>query len=292
MLMAIPLAVGLLSAFVSRGMQGVKPTLRDRLVWLASADASRTTLLGFAILTMALALVMTMSRSGMIALSAAFAIAAVTMSRRQSGAGRQVAVTGYLAAVTLLVVWWVGTDVIVTRFGSADALSISQRPAIWRDTVAIARDFWLTGTGLNTYGVSTLYYQTSVPDLHLNEAHNDYLQLAAEGGLLLGIPILLTIGAFVWHVRQRFREDVGSTWWVRMGAVTGILAVAVQSLAEFSLQRAGNAALFAVLCGIALHDGRPREHGSAVGVGRQRGVRENETDTACRPLVNGAALCA
>lgn len=44
------------------------------------------------------------------------------------------------------------------------------------------------GTGLNTYGVSTLFYQTSVPGQHLREAHNDYLQLAAEGGLLLGVP--------------------------------------------------------------------------------------------------------
>jgi hypothetical protein len=40
--------------------------------------------------------------------------------------------------------------------------------------------------------------------------------------------------------------------------VTGLLAIAVQSLVEFSLQMPGNAAMFAVLCGVALHDGRRR----------------------------------
>ena len=37
--------------------------------------------------------------------------------------------------------------------------------------------------------------------------------------------------------------------------MTGLLAIAAQSLVEFSLQMPANAALFAVLCGIALHDG-------------------------------------
>lgn len=48
-------------------------------------------------------------------------------------------------------------------------------------------------------------------------------------------------------------ERDGSGYWIRVGAVTGLAAIAVQSMADFSLQMPGNAALFAVLCGIALH---------------------------------------
>jgi O-antigen ligase len=152
----------------------------------------------------------------------------------------------------------VGADAIAARFEADSTVTLSGRFRIWHDTLAIARDFWLTGTGLNTYGVATLFYQTSVPQAHLREAHSDYLQLAAEGGLLLGIPVLLTVMAFVAHVRRRFRDDEGSTYWIRAGAVTGIVAIAVQSIAEFSLQMPGNAVLFAALCGIALHDGSRR----------------------------------
>jgi len=41
-----------------------------------------------------------------------------------------------------------------------------------------------------------------------------------------------------------------------MGAVIGLVAIALQSIAEFSLQMPGNAALFAVVAGLAIHDGR------------------------------------
>jgi putative inorganic carbon (hco3(-)) transporter len=280
MLMALPLTIGRLAASVSSAMRGVKGAWRDRLLWLASADSSKTLLLAFAVFAMALAAVTTMSRSGMMGLAGALAFSIVVMARRQSSRGRRVLLSTYIAGVAVVVGTWVGLDQIAARFAAPDAIELSGRWPLWHDAFQTIRRFWLTGSGLNTYGVTSIHYQTAMPDAHVAEAHNDYLQLAAEGGLLLGIPILLTIGAFIWHVRQRFREDVGSIWWIRMGAVTGILAVAVQSLAEFSLQRAGNAALFAVLCGIALHDGRPgsRDQPSASG----RNVASGKTGSTLR----------
>ena len=53
----------------------------------------------------------------------------------------------------------------------SSACCMGRRPAIWADTIRIAKNFWLTGTGLNTYGVSTLYYQTAVPGQHLRDQH-------------------------------------------------------------------------------------------------------------------------
>jgi O-antigen ligase len=145
-------------------------------------------------------------------------------------------------------------DAIAARFEADSTVTLSGRFAIWNDTLDIARDFWLTGTGLNTYGVATLFYQKSLPGAHLREAHSDYLQLAAEGGLLLAVPVLLTIAAFARDVRRRFRASEGSSYWIRAGAVTGLVAIAIQSTVEFSLQMPGNAVLFAVLCGVALHN--------------------------------------
>jgi hypothetical protein len=58
-------------------------------------------------------------------------------------------------------------------------------------------------------------------------------------------------------VRHRIREDVGSIWWIRAGAIVGLVAIAFQALFDFSLQMPGNAVLFTVVAGIALHDGRP-----------------------------------
>jgi O-antigen ligase len=101
--------------------------------------------------------------------------------------------------------------------------------------------------------VATLFYQTSVPGFHLREAHNDYLQLAAEGGVLLAVPILCTVAFLARDVRRRLADSSGSSYWIRLGAITGLIAIALQSTVEFSLQMPGNAALAATLLGIALH---------------------------------------
>ena len=90
---------------------------------------------------------------------------------------------------------------------------------------------------------------------HFAEAHNEYLQLAAEGGVLVCVPIVAALVVFVAGVRRRFREAPkdGTTYWLRVGAVIGLLCIALQSLVEFSLQMPGNAVLFALLAAIAIH---------------------------------------
>jgi O-antigen ligase len=116
-------------------------------------------------------------------------------------------------------------------------------------------DYPLTGTGLNTFGTAMHQYQSFVRDQQVHEAHNDYLQLAAEGGLLLGLPIAASIVVLVYAVRRRFRagEDDTLGYWLRAGAAVGLVAIAVQSLVEFSLQMPGNAAMFVALAAVALH---------------------------------------
>jgi O-antigen ligase len=176
--------------------------------------------------------------------------------------GGRAAVVGVPACLAVLVVLWVGTDAVAARFASPDTIELGGRLPIWEGALQMARDFWLTGSGLNTFGSLTLLYPTMIPGWHVGAAHNDYLQLAVEGGLLLGVPALVALAVFVAAVRRRFRESVGPGYWIRLGAVTGLVAAAFQTLVEFSLQIPANAALFAVLCAIALH---PNPRASSTG---------------------------
>jgi O-antigen ligase len=98
-------------------------------------------------------------------------------------------------------------------------------------------------------------YQTGLTDQQVREAHNDYLQLASEGGLLMGVPCGLAMLALFVAIRRRFTigDDDPATSWIRFGATTGIACIALQSLVEFTLQMPGNAVTFVVLCAIALH---------------------------------------
>jgi hypothetical protein len=253
--MAIPLALGGFCAMLNRArVAGV----RDRLLWLSSRDGIRAVQAMFAAALMALALALTLSRSGMVSLAAALVVCGWAGVRRRRGATMRPLVVGFVMLALFVAVERAGLDTVVARFDATDTTALSGRMPIWRGASSMAADFWATGSGLNTYGIATLFYPAVVPAHHLREAHNDYLQLAVEGGLLLGAPILIAITAFVIAVRRRLAASGDTAYWVRLGAVGGIVAVAVQSAVDFSLQMPGNAALFATLCGVALHEERHR----------------------------------
>jgi O-antigen ligase len=127
------------------------------------------------------------------------------------------------------------------------------RRAVWADALRVIRDFPVTGTGAGTFGTAVVVYQTAEPGYSIGNAHNHYLQLAAEGGLLLGVPAALAIGAFVALFRRRLAQDAGPNYLVRVGAVSGIAAVLLQSFWETGLRMPANAMLLAVLAAIATH---------------------------------------
>ena len=273
MMMTSSLSLGYFGALIARGMRDVKPGWRARLLWFASPDANRAVLVGAAVAVMGLSLVMTFSRSGITCFILALALTGFAVLRRQQSGSKRLVATTYLALVLTLSIGWAGLDAVARRFAEGSR-SGQSRVEVWNDTLEIVRDFPIAGTGLNTYGTAMLFYQTVQPNVHYAEAHNDYVQLAAEGGLLLGLPILLTIGLFIREVRRRFREarDDETTYWIRVGAVTGLLAMSLQEVVEFSLQMPGNALLFTVLAAIAIHrSGGAEAHRS--GARRMRGFR-------------------
>lgn len=272
-LMALCVAVGHLSGSVARAMRGVRPDWRHRAVWLGSREANEIVLVGFAVLVMALSILVTRSVSGMLCLVAALAAAGWWAWLEQRGRRRRVLLPVALTAALAVAAAWAGLDAVGAEIATtlASAFDAGGRIGLWRDTLRIVGDFPFTGTGFNTYGIAMLAYQTRGLELRAVEAHNDYLQLAAEGGVLVGLPIALAAGVFVREVCRRFHEagDDTQTWWLRVGAVTGLAALALQAMVDFSLQMPGNAALFALLMAIAVHRPHPgaaqsvRTHGGA-----------------------------
>ena len=253
MLMAIPVAIGLLCHDVSRGLRGVRPVWRERVLWLASPEASRLLLLAGAASVMTLSLFLTMSRSGMAA-GALAAVCVVLASRRHEVRGKKIAALAIVSALLVLAIVWAGIGTIASQFSSTNPRILDGRTLVWKDAIEVARKHPIAGTGLNTYSVAMIFYQRFNRPTRYSQAHNDYLQLAAEGGLLLTVPAAIAIVVFVRVVRRRFAQETSaSTYWIRRGTVVGLLAIALQEIVEFSLQMPGNAFLFAVLCAIALH---------------------------------------
>lgn len=260
MLMVLPVSLGYLCAGLARAMRGVRPAWHDRILWLSSPEANKLIMTAVGIAVMGLALVLTMSRSGIAAMAAALAVTGWFAMRRLQGRSRKVAAGGYLVLLVILVVGWAGVESLASRFGESSWEQLNGRRGASADAAATFTRHWLTGTGVNTYQVSNLIYQQhDNAKSFVSAAHNDYLQLAAEGGLLLLGAVASCLLLFVRDVRRRFAEDgESSAYWLRAGAVTGLIAIGLQETVEFSLQMPGNAALFAVVCAIALHKIPPR----------------------------------
>lgn len=267
MLLALSLQVGRLCALTERARNRRVRTLRERVVWLSSREASEAMLVGFAVVICGLAIVLSLSRSGIGGFVTLTALMASMRIRRSAKRPAAVLVTMFLVAVPGLTIAWAGFDAVGGRFARV-AVEAPFRVGIWRDTVRMIRDMPLTGTGFNTFGTASPYYQSIEPTLHFAEAHNDYLQLASEGGVLLLVPAACVVAAFCRQVARRFaaRADDQATSWIRAGAVAGLVAVSVQSLVEFGLQIPANAALFGTVAAIASHETTLRR--AAAGQGR------------------------
>lgn len=258
MVMVVSLSLGDLCERAAAVARQTLPDWRSRILWLSSPEASKLILLGAAVAVMSVALVLTLSRSGI----AAFAVAIVVMGwfvrRDAASARRKLALGAYLAILVLVGIVAAGMGAIVQRFAAANWIELGDRRTAWTIALRIASDFPLAGAGINTFGhLSPVYTGNALP-VHYGEAHNDYLQLAAEGGLLVCVPVAAALWLIVLEIRQRFREADRTAYWLRAGATTGALAMAFQEVVDFSLQVPGNAVCFAMLLAIAIHRPRPR----------------------------------
>jgi O-antigen ligase len=254
MVMALPLALALLVAGIDQGIRGLKRGWRHKVLWFASPEANRLILVAAAVVLMALSLMLTMSRSGMTAFALAMVITGWFVARSGRSRSRRITAAACVGLLVLIAVLWAGPDVVASRFAAADWGEFNNRKGAWIDAWGVVRDFPFAGTGLNTYWAAALFYQRHEMAYFFEQAHNDYLQLAAEGGLLVAVPALVCLALFVRDVRRAMRGDrSGTAEWLRAGAVASLIAIAFQETVDFSLQMPGNAALFAVVCAIALH---------------------------------------
>lgn len=254
MLMALPLVIGYAAAELERAARPRAASWRLWLRWLVTTEASRFLVAAVGVLSMGMSVVLTGSRSGVAGLAVALGAFGYFVVRRASGRRPRALAAASMAALLAAILLWAGPAEIVERFASASGHA-EGRLSAWRDTWRIMQAFPAAGTGLGTYGLSMLVYQTAGrPEIYL-QAHNDYIQIASEGGLLVGLPALALVGVIVSAIRRRLRagEDDTRTRWIRAGAVAGLLGIAAQSLVEFSLQMPGNTLLFVVVAAIAMH---------------------------------------
>lgn len=137
--------------------------------------------------------------------------------------------------------------------GSATArtpeITTDGRVQIWSETWQLFRAFPVTGAGLGTFERALYPFRQSMPTSAVDYAHNDYLQLLAELGVIgFALAMALAVRIFERAVTA-FRS--GHMPWLALGLVAALLASAVHSLVDFNLYIPANAMATAWIAGVA-----------------------------------------
>jgi O-antigen ligase len=202
----------------------------------------------FATLLMFASLVFSRSRGGLVAFAAELVLlGAIFAARKQM---KHVLVVGVVALILAALTAAVGLAALQERFGVNWQTMAQGRLMVWKESFAAIRDRPLLGSGLGAFGILYPRYRTTPSSLNWTEAHNDYLQVLFETGI---VGLALTIWFVVSLARAalpRLLDTRDPDFGVTLGAALGIFGMLVHSLFDFNMQIPANAMLFFLLCAL------------------------------------------
>jgi tetratricopeptide (TPR) repeat protein/O-antigen ligase len=144
-------------------------------------------------------------------------------------------------------------DLRLHHQAGSNEVSRDSRPHVWWDTLKLIRDFPLTGIGLGCYSeIFPRYQRPPWSPFVWDAAHDDYLQVAAETGLI-GAAMVVAAGLIISYgiVKALSRLPLRNVLFLA-SMTAGLSATLFHELVDFSLQIPANAILFTILLGAAL----------------------------------------
>lgn len=248
------------------------------LLFAGAIERERRLLYLFSAVLMGIALMMTNSRGGMLALVAEvfFLVVVSGLVRRPAHHGgdggedaqehtraralllRAAAGLGIVVALIAGVVFFGGEDSLNRLLGTVNSEDpTTGRLHFWRGTVEIIRAHPWLGAGLGAFSAVYPRYDTSNGSIYrLEQAHNDYLQLLSDGGIVaFALGLLFVAGLFAMALRRMQSTDAFRRG-VALGALSGCFAALVHSFFDFPLHTTSNGLLFLTLAALATAGGR------------------------------------
>jgi O-antigen ligase len=206
------------------------------------------------------------------ALFALFVIGVLTVitikpARRAITPTRKWGAVGVIAFIIVTVFVFLPPDVFVQRFAvvSSNEGIDEGRVQLWKETLGLIRAYPIFGCGLGAYGSAFPKYKVSGPLLTDDQAHEDYLQLLAELGIV-GAAILAALAGAT--VRAAFRGPFvasnPTSWSLSLACAGSLAAILLHSTADFNLYIPANAMVMAWVAAIAtgvLPQSPPRQTG-------------------------------
>ncbi len=215
----------------------------------------------FAVVVMAVSVLFSLSRGGILTLILSLlniaylvALRQVLLKRKPSDISRRRnLLVPVLTACWLILLFaaWLGVEPVVEEMLTLRDVSREIKIQVWRDTLGIIQDYPVVGTGMGTFQYIYPAYQSFPADVTFTHTENDYLQLLSEGGavgfaLMAGIIALVGAAMMRGMIRPPLstnsRRPDNST--IVLGCFAALLSMLVHSFFDFNLHIPANALLF------------------------------------------------
>lgn len=154
---------------------------------------------------------------------------------------------------------------VIQRFSETD-----ERPLYWRDTMTIIAQYWPFGSGFGTFPEVFAAAQSieTIAVQFVNNAHNDYLELALEGGapaiVLLGLFLLYCLCAGLRLAKRDTRggdtgggESEGENASIGIACLAAIGVILLHSIVDYPLRMLSIMATFGMLAGLLVTSTEP-----------------------------------
>lgn len=212
-----------------------------------------------AIALMGASILLSGSRGGLVAF-VAMAIFLVFLTARGSGRKKLVLRAAMVILLFVAVVFgaiFVGGDTSLTRIAETSVSKdvTTGRFDIWAVTLKMIAADLPFGAGLGAYGVAYTRFDEGSGLERVEQAHNDYLQVASDAGIpgvIIGLAFLYFIfiaGRRAVAAENLLRRGVG------IGSLAGVFAMLVHSLFDFVLHTTGVSVVFVSLLALLVASG-------------------------------------
>lgn len=222
---------------------------------LGNVKKDRRLLYITAVALMGISLVASGSRGGLVVLLVEIILLLfISLAQKRGKLGLRILLASGLIAVIVAGTAFVGIESSLTRItdqeqGAPDSAS---RPKMWGNAIKIIGDNMPFGVGLGAFGTAYTRYDESSGMERVEQAHNDFLQVLSDGGIVGGVIGIAFLILFIQTGRQALKVSNDQRRALAAGAFAGTFGVLVHSLFDFVLHTTAIALLFLTLLAILI----------------------------------------
>lgn len=212
-------------------------------------------LIGTSALLVIVSIFVSLSRGAMISTCLALIVFTYLVVKRKISRGNTLLIIGIII-LTALSIGWFGWDHIFARFAKlkdAQGVIYESRLDFWKDTLSIIHHYIITGSGMGSFPHIYPLYRSFTSKHFLTHAHNDYLELLAEGGIISFFIAACFLSTLFYKTYRAFskRRD-GFSIYLYIGCITGMVSILFHSFTDFNTHIGANGLWFFFIAGIAV----------------------------------------